>query len=93
MDRQGRVGTMWILVAMALVSFLSVFLFDCFLTWSSRLAVIWIGEVLMYTPRMWTEVDLAVLTACSFACQALEVMADHAKDGWKARVSLRPRRQ
>ena len=33
----------------------------------------------MYNPRMWTEVDLTVLTSSSFVCQALGVMADHAK--------------
>jgi len=47
----------------------------------------------MDTPRMSTGVDLTVLTASSFACQALGVMADHAKASWQALVSLRPRRQ
>ena len=39
MDRQGRVGALGILIALTLVSFLSVFWFVCFLTWPSRLAV------------------------------------------------------
>jgi len=47
----------------------------------------------MCTPQIGTGVDVAVLTACSFAYQALAVMADHAKDGRQARVRLRPRRQ
>jgi len=41
--------------------------------------------------RVW--MNLTVLTAHPFACQALAVLTGQAKAGWQARVSLEPRRR